>query len=44
MIQRGRLDVERLATWVELWSAGRDVIPRLRDARDIALGVALTWQ
>jgi threonine dehydrogenase-like Zn-dependent dehydrogenase len=43
MIQRGKLDVERLATWVEPWTAGPDVIPRLRAARDEALGVALTW-
>jgi threonine dehydrogenase-like Zn-dependent dehydrogenase len=43
MIHRGKLDVERLATWVEPWTAGPVVIPRLRSARDEALGVALTW-
>jgi threonine dehydrogenase-like Zn-dependent dehydrogenase len=43
MIHRGKLDVERLATWVEPWTSGPDVIPRLRSARDEALGVALTW-
>lgn len=43
MIQRGKLDVERLATWVEPWTKGTEVIPRLRTARDEAQGVALTW-
>jgi threonine dehydrogenase-like Zn-dependent dehydrogenase len=43
MIHRGKLDVERLATWVEPWTNGPEVIPRLRAARDEALGVALTW-
>ena len=44
MIQRGKLDVERLATWVEPWTRGPEVIPRLRTARDEAQGVALTWE
>ncbi len=43
MIHRGKLDVERLATWVEPWTNGPEVIPRLRTARDEALGIALTW-
>ncbi|MGN6359336.1 MAG: zinc-binding dehydrogenase [Thermomicrobiales bacterium] len=43
MIQRGKLDVERLATWVAPWTDGPELIPRLRTARDEALGVALTW-
>jgi threonine dehydrogenase-like Zn-dependent dehydrogenase len=43
MIDRGKLDVDRLATWVEPWTAGPRVIPRLREARDEAIGLALTW-
>ncbi|MBM4436113.1 MAG: zinc-binding dehydrogenase [Actinobacteria bacterium] len=43
MIQRGRLNVDRLATWVAPWTEGPVLIPRLRDARDQAIGVALTW-
>jgi threonine dehydrogenase-like Zn-dependent dehydrogenase len=43
MIDRGRLDVDRLATWVEPWTAGPWAIPRLRQARDEAIGLALTW-
>ena len=43
MIHRGKLDVERLATRVEPWTNGPDVIPRPRSARDEALGIALTW-
>lgn len=43
MIHRHKLNVEQLATWVEPWTSGPDVIPRLRSARDEAQGVALTW-
>ena len=43
MIHRRKLDVERLATWVEPWTSGPVLIPRLRSARDEAQGVALTW-
>jgi threonine dehydrogenase-like Zn-dependent dehydrogenase len=44
MIGRGRIDVDRLITWVEPWTNGPAAIPRLRRARDRAIGLALTWK
>ena len=43
MIARRRIDVDRLITWVEPWTNGPTAIPRLRQARDRAIGLALTW-
>jgi L-iditol 2-dehydrogenase len=44
MIERGRIDVDRLVTWVEPWTNGPTAIPRLRHERDRAIGLALTWK
>jgi threonine dehydrogenase-like Zn-dependent dehydrogenase len=44
MIVRERLDVDRLITWIEPWTNGPAAIPRLRRARDRAIGLALTWK
>jgi threonine dehydrogenase-like Zn-dependent dehydrogenase len=44
MIDRGRIDVDALITWVEPWMNGPTAIPRLRHERDRAIGLALTWK
>jgi threonine dehydrogenase-like Zn-dependent dehydrogenase len=44
MIARGRLNVDKLATWVEPWTNGPTAIPRLRHERDRAIGLALIWK
>lgn len=44
MVERGRVDIDRLVTWVEPWTNGPTAIPRLRHERDRAIGLALTWK
>jgi (R,R)-butanediol dehydrogenase/meso-butanediol dehydrogenase/diacetyl reductase len=44
MIQRGRINIQKLITWVEPWTNGPTAIPRLRHERDRAIGLALTWK
>jgi (R,R)-butanediol dehydrogenase/meso-butanediol dehydrogenase/diacetyl reductase len=43
MIERGRLNIDKLITWVEPYTNGPTAIPRLRHERDRAIGLALTW-
>lgn len=44
MVTRGRVNIDRLITWVEPWTNGPVAIPRLRHERDKAIGLALTWR
>ena len=43
MIEHGRLNIDKLITWVEPYTNGPTAIPRLRHERDCAIGLALTW-
>ena len=43
MIDRGYLNIDRLVTWVAPWTSGPELIPKLRDARETAIGLALVW-
>jgi threonine dehydrogenase-like Zn-dependent dehydrogenase len=43
MVARGRVNIDKLVTWVEPWRNGPTAIPRLRRERDQAIGLALTW-